>query len=66
MPFGKPSNSNKIAIWYIVDDGATKTELLGQKAVAEFLGTTSGNVNQYIISKKPYRKKYMIYKKSAV
>ena len=61
-PFMKPTNSDKISIIYIVDDGETQLTFKGAKAIAEYFNTTLGNIQIHITKHIKFHKRYMIYK----
>lgn len=62
-PFKKPTNSSRISVTYIVDDGETQLEFKGAKAIAEYFNTTLGNIQIHITKRIKFHKRYMIYKK---
>ena len=67
-PFGKPTNSGKVDLrqWFIVTDGKECMEFFGLKAIADYFHTTIKTIRIYSGGKHKLKRKYMIYKKSAV
>lgn len=68
-PFRKPKGgSSKTRVWFVVTNIETNesVRLLGRQAVADYLGTTFKTVGIYIGGKHKYKRKYTIYRESAV
>lgn len=61
-PFHKPTNSEKMKITYVVDDGENQLLFRGVKEIANYFNTTIGNIQIHITKHKKFHKKYMIYK----
>ena len=68
-PFRKPKGgSSKTKVWFVVTNIETNEsiKLLGRQAVADYLGTTFKTIGIYIGGKHKYKRKYTIYRESAV
>lgn len=66
MPFKKKSNKDKIAKIYCIDYDSIHLEFLGVQEVANFLNTSIRNIRACLHRNSLYKKKYKIYKKTAV